>query len=314
MHVDHVVPIKEHDDQLSALSREIDGISRYLKKHPVDALLVVCDRDEPFAAATAALHLGIPIIHFSGGDVSGPTVDHYLRNAITLFSRLHLVQTEKSKRNVLKLGADPRRTHVVGSAGLNKLKASLLASRKALAKKYHLNPKKKWFLVSMHPTVLDNTSIPKQINSVLVALRQLNQDDEKIVLYPNSDEGSGVFIKAIEKLKGKSHYHLKRHLPRADYLALMKQSAALIGNSSSGLIEAGYLKVPFVNVGNRQEHREYGPNVIFTTYNADSIMKGVRKALNPTFRRGLSRRPSPYKGGDVSRKIVQHIEKFLVTL
>ena len=312
--VDCVVPVKDADDQLTALSKEIDGIGRYLKKNPVDAVVVVGDRDEPFAAASAAIHLGIPVIHVSGGDVSGPTVDQYLRNAITLFSDLHLVQTEKSKKNVLKLGANPHNTFVVGTPGLNKLKASALASRKVLAKNYHLDSAKRWLLVSMHPTVLDDAPITTQITSVLSALKKFHKEDEIILLYPNADEGSSKFITAIEKLKSTSGFSLHTHLPRADYLALMKESAALIGNTSSGLMEAGYLKVPFVHVGNRQQDRECGPNVIFVDYDAGAIAKGIQKATSPAFSKGIAHRPSPYKGGDVSRKIVSRIEIFLTTL
>lgn len=312
--VAHVVPIGERDNQLQALSKEIDGIGRYLTKHPTDAILVVGDRDEPFAAALAAVHLGIPLIHVAGGDVTGPTVDQYLRNAMTLFSNLHLVQTKRSRENVLKLGAHPRFAHVIGAPGLDGLTPATLPNRKELASWYHLDPRRRWFLVVLHPTVLDDTPISEQIDALLTALQKLDPSDEKIVLYPNADDGNTRFIAAIETLSDRPRYHLRRHLPRSEYLGLMQKSAALIGNTSSGLMEAGCLHVPFVHVGNRQKNREHGPNVIFVEYRAEAIVKGVKKALTPAFRKTLAHRASPYHGGAVAERTVRAIEKFLQTL
>lgn len=311
--VDHVVAVGEHDDQLTALAKEIAGIGTYLRKHPVDAVLVIADRDEAFAGAMAAAHLGIPVIHVSGGDISGPTVDQVLRNAITISASLHLVQTQRSRENVLRIGAPKKWSRVVGSAGLDGIRRSSQIGRTALAARYGLDSKKEWFLVGMHPTVLDDTPIPRQIDSVIGALRGLG-DVECIIIYPNSDTGSDRFIEALEALKGKPHFHLHRHIPRADFLELLKASAAMVGNSSAGLMEAGYLCIPFVNVGNRQGNREHGPNVIFVGYDAAAIKKGVQKALSPAFRSSLARKQSPYAGGPVAQRITKVIEQFLRTL
>ena len=314
VHVDHVVSVGEHDDPLTALAKEIDGIGEYLRMHLVDAVLVVADRDEAFAGAVAAMHRGIPVIHVSGGDTTGPTVDEYLRKSITLFSSVHLVQTAQSKSNVLNLGADRRWANVVGSAGLDGLHPRILPKRKDLAARYRLDPKKRWHLVVMHPSALEDTPITRQIDAVLGALKKIDPQDEKIILYPNSDAGSEAFIHAIERFQRKPHYHLHRHIERKDYLGLMLQSAALVGNTSSGLVEAGYLRVPFVNIGARQDGREHGPNVIFTNYDAVAIANAVRRASSSAFHRALGRRSSPYKGGAVAERITKTIEQFLRTL
>lgn len=313
-HVDHVVPVGEKDDPLTALAKEVDGIGKYLRTHPVDAVLVVADRDEAFAGAVAAMHLNIPVIHVSGGDTTGPTVDEYLRNSITLFSSVHLVQTAQSKANVLALGADRRWVNVVGSAGLDGLHPRFLPKRKDLAARYQLDPKGRWFLVVMHPSALEDVPVSKQIDSVLGALRKLPSQDEKIILYPNSDTGREEFIRAIERLNGKTHYHLHRHIERMDYLGFMLQSTALVGNTSSGLVEAGYLRVPFVNVGERQDGREHGANVIFTDYDAAAIARAIRRASSPATHTVLRRRPSLYKGGAVAERITRIIEDFIRTL
>src|SRR3989344_8837638 len=133
MPIDCLVPVAESDDMLSSLAKEMVGIKRCLKKYPADALVAIGDRDEPFAAAIVGIHSHIPVIHVSGGDVSGPTVDHYLRNSITVFSKLHLVQTQKSKKNVITLGADKKNTHIVGSAGLDGISPHTLLAREKIA-------------------------------------------------------------------------------------------------------------------------------------------------------------------------------------
>lgn len=314
VHVDCVVPVGEHDDQMTALRKEMDGIGRYMTGHPIDALIVVGDRDEPFAAAVVAVHLGIPVIHVAGGDVTGPTVDQCLRNAMTVFASAHLVQTQCSKDNVLKLGADPRHTSVIGAPGLDGVSPGSLSGRKELAARHGLDPKKRWFLTVMHPTILDDAPAANQIDSVLTALKKLDPFSEKIVLYPNSDDGSSVFIRAIEKLRGNPHFHIHRHVPRTDYLGLMKESCVLIGNTSSGLMEGGFMKTPFVCVGNRQLNRECGPNVVFADYDPRAILKMIEKAASPAFRKSLVRIPSPYRGGAVAKRAVRAIEKFLNTL
>ena len=215
MPVDCVVSIKENDDMVSALNREIDGIYRYVNKNNFKAVLVLCDRDEPFAAATVGIHLNIPIIHVSGGDVSGLSVDHLLRNAISIFSKLHLVQTHKSRENVIKLGADPGNVHVVGSAGLDGLRTEGLLSRKKLAEELGLNLNSRWFLISMHPTPFEALSFADQINPVIAALKKLESVDEKIIIYPNSDTGYEVFIKTIASLPLKNFsFHLFKNLER----------------------------------------------------------------------------------------------------
>ena len=307
--VDCVVPIRPNDRMTAALARETIGIDQYMSKTLVDAILVIGDRDEPFAAATVGIHRNVPVIHVSGGDVSGPTVDHYLRNAISVFSKLHLVQTERSKRNVIRLGADPKFVHVVGSAGLDQLGPKIVLSKKVLARQLNLDEKIDWFLVAQHPTPFDTVPFAKQINAVTGALKKVQ--GEKIIIYPNADTGSAIFIQAIEKLKRQPGYHLFRNLDHQTFLSTLCHSQAFIGNSSAGLMEAGYLKIPFVLVGNRQDGREAGPNVIRAGYRPERIVSALKKAQSPAFIKKIKKLSSIYRGGEVSGRITHAIEQFL---
>ena len=311
MPVHCVVPIKEQDDMLSALTKEITGIKRYVQKEKIDALMVIGDRDETFAGATVGIHLNIPVIHVSGGDISGPTVDHYLRNAMTVFSKLHLVQTAAAAKNVIRLGANPKNVHIVGSMGLHNLNPHRLFSRQETADRLKIAPEKPWYLVAHHPTPFEKYSFPEQIGEVLQALSKLDSASEKIIVYPNSDEGSAVFISQIEKLRNRPRYRIFKNVGRELFLAALFHSQALIGNSSAGLFEAGYLKKPFINVGNRQAGRERGANVIDASYGAQSIIKAVETASSKSFQKKLDTATPLYRGDDVAGKITQAIFKYL---
>lgn len=312
MPIAKVVKISEKDNMLQALSKEILGIQDYCYKKKVKALLVLGDRDEAFAAAIVGIHLDIPVIHISGGDKSGPTVDHYLRQAITIFSKLHLVQTKNSKKNVIKLGASPKNCFVIGSLGLDGLKQAPLLDRKNLSRMFKLNSQKKWFLFLLNPTPFEKTSIAYQINSALRALKKIT--GEKIIIYPNSDSGADYFIKKIKKISGEKNFYTIPNLERNVYLSFLRESEALIGNTSSGLIEAAFFKKPFINIGNRQQNRERDINVISTPYNAKMIIKAIRYALSKKFQEKLKNNRSIYRGENVLDQMVKQIEKFIMKI
>jgi GDP/UDP-N,N'-diacetylbacillosamine 2-epimerase (hydrolysing) len=309
--IDCLVPIGENDSMMTALLKEIEGVKNYLEKEKVDAILVIGDRDEPFAAAIVGLHNNIPLIHISGGDTSGPGVDQYIRSAITIFSQLHLVQTKKSKKNVIRLGAYNKNVHIVGSAGLDGLTTSSLYSKKEVANRLGLSAEARWFLFSMHPTPFDIVPVREQIHSVIETAKKIENKSEKIILYPNSDTGAEDFINEIKSLEGQDKFFIFQNLDRKIYLSLLYHCQALIGNTSSGLMEAGYLKKPFVNVGNRQQGRERGVNTIEAFYKVKSIMDGIKKAESDKFQRRLKSSKPVYQGGDVSGRIVHLIDSFL---
>jgi len=306
-----VVPIQEKDDMLSALSKEIMGIKQYAQKEKIDAIIVIGDRDETFAGATVGIHLNIPVVHVSGGDVSGPSVDHYLRNAMTIFSKLHLVQTKQAAQNVIRLGADPAHVHIVGSLGLHDLDPLQLTNRQETARQLKLNPGKPWYIVAHHPTPFETTNFKNQIDSALKALTKIDPVSEKIIFYPNSDEGSSVFISSIEKLRNKKNYHIFKNLEHELFLAALYHSQAMIGNSSAGLFEAGYLKKPFILVGNRQAGRERGVNVIGASYNSTAIAKAVHASASKPFQIKLDNTPSIYQGGDVAGRVARTVFEYL---
>jgi UDP-hydrolysing UDP-N-acetyl-D-glucosamine 2-epimerase len=175
-----------------------------------------------------------------------------------------------------------------------------------VAKKLGLDRKKHWFLVAMHPTPFESVSTKGQIDPLVDLLKTLN--GEKIIIYPNSDTGGLYFIKKIDTLKNQKNVHIFANLPMQTYLQLMKNCDVFLGNSSSGLTEAGFLKTPFVNVGNRQKGRESGPNVIFSDYTKAGIQKALKVALSDTFRKKLKKSTPSYTGGNVAHRVVSILE------
>lgn len=308
--LNQVVRIAEKDTMLGGLVKEISGIESYLKKKSVDAIIVLGDRDEPLAAALVGVHLGVPIVHISGGDVSGPTVDNFIRNIITQCAQLHLVQTKVSYRNVVRMIGNKKNIHVVGSVGLDGID-TYIQNRQVTAHALGVDERKPWCLVALYPTPLDITPLSQQIAGLVKAIKKMPLNSQKIILYPNNDTGSDIFIKEIEMLRNEKNIFIKAHLERSLFLSALKYATVFIGNSSAGLIEGAYLKTPYVLIGNRQQGRELGPNVITTDYDPKNILRSVARAESLFFANKLKKSTSPYFGGTVAQKCATLIVNFV---
>lgn len=305
--INYIVPISEKDDMLSAFSKEINGLKDVCQRERPAAILILGDRDEPFAAAIVGGHLKIPVLHIQGGDVTGYVVDDYIRHAITKFSHLHFTASQKSFERVIKLGEEKWRVFKVGASGLDNLRRRRYFSRKYLAKSLGLDAKKKWLLVLQHPTPLDRVTIHEQIVPTLKAVAEIPA--EKIIIYPNNDTGSEVFIKEIKKYQPHKDFHLYKNFDRCVYLSLLKTCDVLVGNSSSGIIETGFFHLPVVNIGNRQLGREGGQNIIQANYSQPQIKTAIRRALTVEFKRRRHNLSNPYGIGRAGEKIVKIVEK-----
>lgn len=302
-----VVPIAADDTMAGALGKEIIGIGKYCAQNRPDLIVVLGDRDESFAGAIVGGHLGIPVAHIHGGDKTGFVVDEYIRHATTKFSHLHFAATKASARRIKLLGEEAWRIFVVGGPGLDELRSLKTLSQKDIAKKYGLSLNESWNVVLMHPVALEKTSLNNQIAPLLKQANALA--GEKVILYPNADTGSDVFIVEIEKYRSAPNTHVFRHIPRVDLIALLKNADLLIGNSSMGIIDASYLKIPTVNVGSRQAFRERGSNVVDCDYTEASIQKAIQKASSPAFKKKVLQGKSPYGDGKATARIVRIIEQ-----
>lgn len=303
------VKIYDREDMLQGLCREISGIRKYCIKNKPDLVLVHGDRDEALAGAIVAGHLKIPVAHISGGDVTGPLgPDEANRHSITKFSHLHFPNNINSYKRIMKLGEEKNRIFNVGALALDNLPNIKFWNKNKLAKQFGLRADKKWFIIIHHPTPLDNTPFIDQIRPLLrTAL--LHRNAEKIVIYPNSDTGSEIFVSEIKKYENKDDFRIIKNLPRIQYLSFLKNANLLIGNSSSGMVESNFFHLPVVNIGGRQGARERGANVINSSYKAEDIEKAIKQAGNLNFLKKCQRSQNIYGTGRSAEKIIKIIEK-----
>lgn len=269
--------------------------------HP-DILILLGDRGEMLAGAIAAACMNILIAHIHGGESSG-SVDEGFRHAISKLAHLHFVATDESKQRLLLLGEDPNRIFVVGAPGLDDIYEDLLPPEE-IAKKYGLDLSKPIVLLVQHPVVTEVEEAPYQIRETLEAIADLKL--QTITIYPNADAGGRRMIKVIKEYEKKySFIKAYKNLPRREYLSLMSIATVMVGNSSSGIIEAPSFGLPVVNIGTRQKGRLRAGNVIDVGYNKEEIKNAILKAIyDENFRKKVKSIKNPWGDGKASERIV----------
>lgn len=305
--ITHVVPITTADSMLAALSKEIAGIEAWAVQHKPNMVMVWGDRDEAFAGAIVAGHLQIPLVHIGGGDVSGHGVDEKIRHAISKFAHLHFAISQQSASRLKKLGEESWRIQVSGTTAFEDTQ---MLSKKDLAQKLGLPPNVPWVLVSQHATSQDTAPIKTQITETIEGLKHVA--GAHIWIYPNSDTGADVIVSALQKLEGEPNVFVFKSLSHENYISLLSHADVVVGNSSSGIVEAGYFHTPVVNIGNRQKGRECGKNVMQVGYVRADITKAVLKALSPSFKAFCKKAKHPYGNGKASKQIVSALEKIRI--
>jgi GDP/UDP-N,N'-diacetylbacillosamine 2-epimerase (hydrolysing) len=296
-----------------SLGLAIIGMTQTLESVKPDILLVTGDRGEALAGTLAAAHLNIPVAHIHGGDQGddGAHIDDPIRHSITKFAHIHLAATQKSAERLLKMGEEPWRIHLVGSPAVDDLLSDDFYSRDFLEKKYGLDLSKPFILAIQHPTLTQIDQAEKQITETLEALKEINL--QTILIYPNSDAGGRKMIKIIEKYEKYDFLKTFKNLPRKDYLSLMKLARVMVGNSSSGTIDAPIFRLPVVNVGTRESVRENAGNKIFVTNDRKEITGAIKKALSDKkFLAHVEKCKSPYGNGKAGEKIVKVLKKVKV--
>lgn len=298
-------------DMAFSVSLGITGFAESFRKYSPDIIVVLGDRIEPLSAAIAASYMNIPVAHIHGGDVTETIIDESVRHAITKFAHLHFTSSKQSTERVLKLGEEPWRVFQVGAIGLDTVLHERLMSREEVCRKFKLDPRSPYLLVVFHPVSTEWEKAGEQMREIMAALIALQLPT--IIIYPNADAGGFKIIEEINKHKDKNFIKTFKNLPHLHYLSLLKHSAALIGNSSSGIIEAPSLGVPVVNVGTRQKGRERAKNVIDVGYSKKEIIEAVEKALrDEEFLKEVRKKISPYGDGHASEKITKVLEEISI--
>ncbi|MGA2418374.1 MAG: UDP-N-acetylglucosamine 2-epimerase [Candidatus Staskawiczbacteria bacterium] len=288
----------------------IQVLVKKIKKIKPDIILLVGDRAEMLAGAICGAYLAIPVVHIHGGDVS-LTVDEFIRHAITKLSCIHLAATKKSAERIIKMGEEKWRVHVVGAPGLVNVLETKLASLRNIAKKYKLDLSKPILLVIQHPVTTEINQAKIQMEETMLAVKDLGY--QTIVVYPNADAGGRGMIKVIEKYRKYSFIKIYKNIPRVDYLSLLKITDVMVGNSSSGIVEAPSFHLPVVNIGSRQTGRERAKNIIDVDYKKEQIKKAIEKALyNKKFKKIVQHCSSPYMKKNTGVKIADILSKIKI--
>lgn len=269
-----------------------------------DIVLVLGDRYEAFAAATTAMALNIPIAHIAGGEITEGAMDEQIRHGITKLAHIHFPGVKIYADNIIKMGEESWRVFNVGDSGIENIKLTKIMSPEELESSLGVKVDNNTLLITYHPVTLEVNDVERQINNLIEALGEF--DNTMIITYPNSDNGGDKIISALEKFgSNNENVHLFTSLGSLRYLSVMQYCGAVIGNSSSALIEAPYLKKPVVNIGNRQQGRLMADNIIQTDYSVQEIYNGITKSLSQEFNDFVQSVESLYGEGNTSNEIVE---------
>jgi UDP-N-acetylglucosamine 2-epimerase (non-hydrolysing)/GDP/UDP-N,N'-diacetylbacillosamine 2-epimerase (hydrolysing) len=277
------------------------GLADALTAWRPDLLLLIADRYEMLAPASVAVALRIPIAHIEGGEISQGAIDDQVRNALTKLAHIHFTSTPTARRRVIAMGEESWRVHHAGAPSLDHLRRSTLLDRGALEARLGIQLTPPTLLAAWHPvTILRNTNA--EADALFAALAQA--PGQLLFVYPNSDAGSLIeHTRALAE--SRPHTHVFVNLDAITYWSLLGNVSAMVGNSSSGIMEAASFALPVVNVGMRQQGRERARNVIDAPAETTAILNAIRQALSPEFRDSLRGMVNPYGNGTASETIVR---------
>ena len=282
------------------------GLADCLARLQPDILVLLGDRFEALAAAQAAMLMKIPVLHIHGGEITEGATDDAIRHAITKLSYLHATSTEAYRQRVIQLGEAPQRVHNVGALGLDHLIRSKLLSLPQLAKALNFKLQQPYFVVTYHPVTLANEPPQASFDALLSALDQFKQY-QIILTYPNADEGGRQIIDRLQQYAAEQPTRVLAlpSLGQLRYLSAVKHAAAVIGNSSSGIIEVPAFQVPTINIGSRQQGRLAAGSVLHCKADTAAIAQRIATAVQGAVWQG----DNPYGQGNSSEKIIQLIKQ-----
>jgi UDP-hydrolysing UDP-N-acetyl-D-glucosamine 2-epimerase len=303
-----LVPSLPAGDDPAAIARAtgsaVAGFADAYARLTPDIVLLIGDRFETAAAALAAVPFGIAIGHVHGGEISEGAIDEQLRHAITKMSHLHFVAGDCQARRVIQMGEEPWRVVVTGAPALDQLKSVRLQSIEQLERRLGLQLPAPPLLVTYHPETIDFASAPAHIAALVAALDEFQRP--VVVTAPNVDTSHQAIRHRLQEwVASRGNAVFVEALGTEIYWSVMAIAGALVGNSSSGIIEAASFKLPVVDVGRRQAGRDRPRNVIHADNDRRDIVRAIAQALDPRFRRGLADLDNPYGDGCASPRIAR---------
>ncbi|MBF0785407.1 UDP-N-acetylglucosamine 2-epimerase (hydrolyzing) [Muribacter muris] len=295
---------------LASMAECLAKFGTHFQQSSYDAVIVLGDRYEMLAVAIASAMHNIPLVHLHGGEQTLGNYDEFIRHSITKMAKLHLTATESYRQRVIQLGEPPETVKNVGSLGAENSLMLDLPSKTALMAQLGI-PDQPYFLVVFHPETLNAQPVLAQVEALLAALDQFKDRYRFVFIGSNADTHSDQIFQRFHHYTQTNGFAFFTSVKPEQYLALIKYSQGLIGNSSSGLLEAPSCQVGTVNIGNRQQGRVRGESVIDVATDTQGIIQGIETLLSAEFQQRLPQMVNPYYQANAMKKAFEAIKAFL---
>lgn len=316
IHIEKKIEILLSADTPAAISKSMGvammGFADYFAEVNPDAVILLGDRYEILAVACSAMNEHIPIIHLHGGETTEGLIDEAIRHSITKMSYLHFTSTESYRRRVIQMGENPDRVFNVGAMGVENVYNTELYSLSDLEKSIGYKLGNRYAVGTFHPVTLENATAEKQMVELLKALDK-NSNIKYLFTKANADTNGRVINELLEDYANKhNNVILVDSLGMRKYLSALKYAMFVIGNSSSGLIEAPSFHIPTINIGDRQKGRIAGDTIIQCEPEIEAIDKAIHRALSEEFRDKIAGANNPYGDGNTSDKIIEIVKAYVL--
>ena len=294
-----------HFSMVKSLGILLSSLADYLYSDPHDWIVLAGDRGEQLVGAIVGAYCYIPVAHIQAGELSG-NIDGVTRHAIGKYAHVHFASNEDAAERLIKLGEQDFRIHNVGAPQIDEMISANIPSIDSLKKKYALSIDDNYILFVQHAVTEDYQNVNNQIETSIKSLIKINIP--VVAILPNNDAGSYLITNGINQNRT-NLFHCFKNLPREDYLGFLKHSKVIVGNSSSGILEAPTFKVPAVNIGRRQNMRVRCENVIDCDFKIKNIVSSIQEAMSTEFNAFLiDNCLNPYGDGKSSKRIIEIIK------
>lgn len=304
--VESLISGNELSSRVKGLGIQLQGLVQSISRFAPDILLVLGDREESISTALAGAYMNIPVAHIAGGDRVVGNVDDQVRHAVSSLASIHFTTSQDSADRLIKMGEQPERVFNVGNPGLDRMLQTQELDTIEVAKNLSidLGLNEPYVILIQHTITSEFDSAYDQMKITLEALRDVGI--KTIVSYPNSDAGSDDIIRALGEVKHLDMFKIIPYIPRIEFVNLMRKAKCLIGNSSAGILEAPLLKLPVINVGNRQKGRLHAENVRFIDHDKSQIVEALNQAIyDEVYRAKVAQCHNPFGNGHSSSVIAE---------